>query len=92
MYRLSQGCVANMYAGKPLCCLTNPFLGHDAEPLKQAETPKKIMVIPAALPVCALHLSQKKGAMRLLYMKQAESLVEICVWPLTRREKVTSQI
>ena len=22
-----QGCVANMYKGEPICCLTNPFLG-----------------------------------------------------------------
>ena len=32
-----QGCVANMYAGNPVCCLTNPFLGHEAEPLEKTE-------------------------------------------------------
>ena len=26
-----QGCVANMYAGKPICCLTNPVLGRRNE-------------------------------------------------------------
>ena len=28
-----QGCVANMYAGKPLCCLVNPVLGRESEGL-----------------------------------------------------------
>ncbi|MCB6284475.1 NADH oxidase, partial [Dorea formicigenerans] len=28
-----QGCVANMYAGKPICCLVNPVLGHEKERL-----------------------------------------------------------
>ena len=40
-----QGCVANMFKGEPICCLTNPFLGHEAEQLVKAETPKKVMVI-----------------------------------------------
>lgn len=40
-----QGCVANMYAGKPICCLTNPRLGHEAEGFTEAETKKKVMVI-----------------------------------------------
>ena len=40
-----QGCVPSMYQGKPLCCLTNPFLGHESEQWKMAETSKKVMVI-----------------------------------------------
>ena len=40
-----QGCVANMYAGKPICCLTNPVLGRESEGMKEAETKKKIYVI-----------------------------------------------
>ncbi len=40
-----QGCVANMYKGEPICCLANPFLGHDAEGLGKAEKAKKVMVI-----------------------------------------------
>ena len=36
-----QGCVANMYKGEPICCLVNPFLGHEAEGLKKAETSQK---------------------------------------------------
>ena len=63
-----QGCVANMYAGKPLCCLTNPFLGHDAEPLKQAETPKKIMVIGGGVAgLCAAFVAKERGHEVTLY-------------------------
>lgn len=40
-----QGCVANMYKGEPICCLANPFLGHEEEGLKKAEKSKKVMVI-----------------------------------------------
>ena len=37
-----QGCVANMYAGNPVCCLVNPFLGHEAEGIAPAEKAKKV--------------------------------------------------
>ncbi len=37
-----QGCVANMYAGNPICCLVNPFLGHEAEGIALAEKAKKL--------------------------------------------------
>lgn len=40
-----QGCVANMYKGEPICCLTNPFLGHEAEGFAKAEKSKNVMVI-----------------------------------------------
>lgn len=40
-----QGCVANMYVGKPICCLTNPRLGHESEEVKPAEKKKKVYVI-----------------------------------------------
>ena len=39
-----QGCVHNMYQGKPITCLVNPFLGHESE-MKLAETRKKVMVV-----------------------------------------------
>lgn len=39
-----QGCVQNMYKGKPIACLVNPILGHEGE-IKPAEAPKKLMVI-----------------------------------------------
>ncbi len=57
-----QGCVANMYAGKPLCCLTNPFLGHESEPIAPAEHAKKIMVIGGGVAgLCAAFIAKEKG-------------------------------
>lgn len=40
-----QGCVANMYQGNPICCLTNPVLGRELEGCKPAEVKKNIYVI-----------------------------------------------
>ena len=57
-----QGCVANMYAGKPICCLTNPVLGRESEGMKEAETKKKIYVIgggPAGM--CAAFTAARRG-------------------------------
>lgn len=57
-----QGCVANMYAGKPICCLTNPFLGHEAEGLKKAEKSKKVMVIGGGVAgLCAAFVARERG-------------------------------
>lgn len=39
-----QGCVCNMYQGKPITCLVNPLLGREAE-LKKADTSKKVVVV-----------------------------------------------
>ena len=39
-----QGCVANMFQGKPIECLVNPMVGHETE-LTKAQEPKKVMVI-----------------------------------------------
>lgn len=39
-----QGCVRNMYQGKPITCLVNPFLGRESE-LKPAEVKKKVIVV-----------------------------------------------
>ncbi len=63
-----QGCVANMYAGNPICCLTNPFLGHEAEPIAQTENPKKVMVIGGGVAgLCAAFIAQEKGHEVTLY-------------------------
>lgn len=40
-----QGCVVNMYQGKPIRCLVNPALGHEAEPPAVAVQPRSIAVI-----------------------------------------------
>ena len=63
-----QGCVANMYAGNPICCLVNPFLGHEAEPLQKAEKPKKVMVIGGGVAgLCAAFIAQERGHQVTLY-------------------------
>ena len=63
-----QGCVANMYAGNPICCLTNPFLGHEAEPIAKTENPKKVMVIGGGVAgLCAAFIAQEKGHQVTLY-------------------------
>ena len=57
-----QGCVCNMYAGQPICCLTNPALGREIDGRKEAETKKKIYVIgggPAGM--CAAFTAARRG-------------------------------
>lgn len=57
-----QGCVANMYAGNPICCLTNPCLGKESTPIEKTENPKKAMVIGGGVGgLCAAFLAQEKG-------------------------------
>ena len=57
-----QGCVANMYAGKPICCLTNPVLGHEAEGLPMAEKVKKVYVIGGGVAgMYAAYTAKKRG-------------------------------
>ena len=63
-----QGCVANMYAGNPVCCLVNPFLGHEAEGIAPAEKAKKVMVIGGGVAgLCAAFIAQEKGHQVTLY-------------------------
>ena len=63
-----QGCVANMYAGNPVCCLTNPFLGHEAEPLEKVEEPKKVMVIGGGVAgLSAAFIAKERGHEVTLY-------------------------
>lgn len=40
-----QGCVANMFKGQPIRCLTNPVLGFESQEVTKAEQSKKVMVI-----------------------------------------------
>ena len=66
--RQLQGCVANMYAGNPVCCLVNPFLGHEAEGIAPAEKAKKVMVIGGGVAgLCAAFIAQEKGHQVTLY-------------------------
>ena len=63
-----QGCVANMYAGNPISCLANPFLGHEAQEIAPAEKAKKVMVIGGGVAgLCAAFIAQEKGHQVTLY-------------------------
>lgn len=66
-----QGCVANMYAGNPICCLVNPFLGHESAPIAKTENPKKVMVIGGGVAgLCAAFICQEKGHQVTLYERR----------------------
>lgn len=57
-----QGCVANMYKGEPICCLTNPFLGHESDVCLKAEQAKKVMVIGGGVAgLCAAFITAERG-------------------------------
>ena len=57
-----QGCVANMYAGKPICCLVNPVLGHEKEGLPKAGKAKKVYVIGGGVAgMCAAFTAKRRG-------------------------------
>lgn len=57
-----QGCVANMHAGKPIVCLTNPRLSHESKPIQPAEKAKKVYVIGGGVAgMYAAYLAKKRG-------------------------------
>ena len=57
-----QGCVANMYAGQPICCLTNPVLGRESEGLPMAEKKKKVYVIGGGVAgMCVAFTAKRRG-------------------------------
>lgn len=63
-----QGCVANMYKGERICCLTNPFLGHESEGYEKAEAKKKVMVIGGGVAgLCAAFVCAERGHEVALY-------------------------
>jgi len=55
-----QGCIGNLYKGKPITCLANPIVGKEKRlPIPLVKKPKKIMVVgggPAGL-ICSKFLS-----------------------------------
>ena len=57
-----QGCIANMNAGKPIACLTNPMLGHESEPMQPAEKVKKVYVIGGGVAgMYAAYIAKERG-------------------------------
>ena len=68
-----QGCVANMYQGKPIRCLANPCLGFESDPVQRTDSPLNVAVVgggPAGL-VSAYTLAER-GHTVTLYEKNAE--------------------
>ncbi|RDY32385.1 FAD-dependent oxidoreductase [Lachnotalea glycerini] len=64
-----QGCVANMFQGKPIQCLVNPRVGHETE-LTKAETKKQIMVIGGGVGgLYAAYITRLKGHNVTVYEK-----------------------
>ena len=65
-----QGCVANMYQGQPICCLTNPVLGREVEGLPKAEKVKNVYVIGGGVAgMCAAFTAQERGHKVTLFEK-----------------------
>ena len=57
-----QGCVSNMYAGKPIRCLVNPRLGHECETVPAAVAAKRIVVIGGGVAgLAAAAISSERG-------------------------------
>lgn len=57
-----QGCVANMYAGKPIRCLANPRLGHECEAVAAASSAKRIVVVGGGVAgLAAAAISAERG-------------------------------
>ena len=57
-----QGCVANMYAGKPIRCLANPRLGHECEAISAASLVKRIVVVGGGVAgLAAAAMSAERG-------------------------------
>lgn len=62
-----QGCVANMYQGKPITCLVNPLLGREKE-LQPAKISKKVMVVGGGVGgLYAAYISSLRGHEVTLY-------------------------
>ncbi len=63
-----QGCTANMYQGKPLRCLVNPFLGHEVAGEPEAEVKKKVMVVGGGVAgLAAAFIAAERGHSVTLY-------------------------
>lgn len=64
-----QGCVANMFQGKPIECLVNPRVGHEGE-LEKADVRKQVMVIGGGVGgLYAAYISRLRGHEVTVYEK-----------------------
>lgn len=68
-----QGCVANMFKGEPIRCLTNPKLGFESQEIVKAEKSKKVMVIGGGVAgMCAASTAAERGHEVTLYEASAK--------------------
>lgn len=68
-----QGCVGNMFAGKPIECLINPFVGYESQLSLRTNLPKKVMVIGGGVGgMFAAFSLAKKGHQVSLYEKDSQ--------------------
>lgn len=67
-----QGCVGNMFAGQPIECLVNPFVGYEAELNQTTTTPKNVVVIGGGVGgLYTAYQLAKKGHHVALYEKNS---------------------
>lgn len=67
-----QGCVKNMFCGKPIECLVNPFVGYEKELNQKATVIKKVMVIGGGVAgMYAAYQLAKKGHHVALFEKES---------------------
>ena len=65
-----QGCVGNMFAGKPIECLVNPFVGYEAELNQKTDHPKNVVVVGGGVGgLYSAYQLAKKGHQVSLYEK-----------------------
>lgn len=63
-----QGCVANMFKGEPICCLTNPALGYESQSISPASTVKRVLVAGGGVGgLYAAYLCAQRGHSVTLY-------------------------
>ena len=68
-----QGCVGNMFGGKPIECLVNPFVGYEAQRDQKADVVKNIMIIGGGVGgMYAAFSLARKGHQVSLYEKAHE--------------------
>lgn len=67
-----QGCVGNMFCGKPIECLVNPFVGYENHLEDKCEMSKKVIVIGGGVGgMYAAYQLAKKGHQVSLYEKES---------------------
>lgn len=69
-----QGCVANMYCGKPIRCLANPRLGHESEAIPAASPQKRIVVVGGGVAGLAVSAISAERGHDVMLLEEQETL------------------